>query len=94
VILTEEGTVLHAPLAELKPETTRSAGVDAVQDAQVADFAERLCSIGSKSSTSTTVGNGKFIPYSEHGSGGARERKVPFDFAQGMALDFARMTGL
>jgi len=40
--------------------------------------------------TSTTVGNGKFIPYSEHGSGSARERKVPFDFAQGMALDFAR----
>jgi formate hydrogenlyase transcriptional activator len=33
VILTEEGTVLHAPLAELKPETTRSAGVDVTLEA-------------------------------------------------------------
>ncbi len=33
VILTEEGTVLHSPLAELKPETTRLAAVDITLEA-------------------------------------------------------------
>jgi formate hydrogenlyase transcriptional activator len=33
VILTEEGTVLHSPLAELKPDTTRLAAVDITLEA-------------------------------------------------------------